>query len=129
MTVTTSCLPSARGPTTSARLSFAGARRASAHRERLVERDELRRLELPRRGSRRVGRCAASVRRRARGATPGSASEFASVFRRCANAPRRRARARGSGRRDPRERDERRVDVRRGRNTVRETGWKPVRAA
>ena len=121
----------AAGPTTSARLIFAGARApviASASAS-ATNSCGLERLG-PRRGGR--GRSRPAPPRAARAtARPASATEFGSVLRRCANAASttRLTPAKSSGSATRRKATSAESTFGGGRNTVRETGWKPVRSA
>ena len=128
-TVTSSCLPSgALRPDDEREVDLRGSR--PDHLERLGERDELGRLELL--GARRSGggRSRRAPRRHVRATRrPASASELASVLRRwakrastsvltCGEAP-------GAMRRKATSAES---TFGRGRNTSRDTGWRPVRS-
>ena len=110
----TSCFPSSRGgPTTSARLSFAGA--GALLTSARGERDELVAARAPPRGRSARGRSRSSAAAASpREASPTSSSEFGSVLRRCANAASttRLIAREVLGHLDAPERDERGVDVR-----------------
>ncbi len=130
-TVTSSCLPSSRrGPTTSARLIFAGATRLVTRAAPKAGRTG--RVRAPPRGSRGRGRARRARRQQARGAArPASSNELGSVFRRWANAPCTtsliRPKSEGCGNRTNATSIE--STRGRGRKTVRDTACEPVRRA
>ena len=135
MTVTTSCIPSGRRrPTTSVRLSFAGASNVCQSLIGGAARSARRtpKARGPRRGRSADGRAPQASRSPAPGSqTPLSASEFASVFRRCAKPPE-TMRASSAGRGGPGTRSKAtsaESTFGGGRNTVRAIAWNPVRRA